>query len=146
MVAVWDNSSPFREVIVDVDHTSTNTITLEFGVAPASNEYRVFVTSGGGGGSAYTASSSSAGTDVTLTPGVSDNRQFISPTVASINCIVLTAGATNETFWTIVNDDPGTGDIDVKIDAGGNPTQVTLDASTPVINAAYDGSDYKFYA
>ena len=104
-------------------------------------------TSGGGGGApAYTNSSSSSGVDVTLTPGVSDNRVFISPTVASINCILLTAGADNTTFFTIVNDDPGTGTIDVKIDLAGNPTQVTLDNAAPYINAAYDGSFYKFYA
>ena len=100
----------------------------------------------GGGGAAYTASSVSSGVDVTLTPGVSDNRVFISPTVASINCILLTAGASNTTFFTIVNDDPGTGTIDVKIDLAGNPTQVTLDNSAPVINAVFDGVDYKFYS
>ena len=146
VVSVWDKTAPFREVDVDVDHTDANTITLGFVVAPTLNQYRVFITAGGGGGAAYTAASSSSGVDVTLTPGASDHRQFISPTVATINCIILTAGATNETFWTIVNDDPGTGDIDVKIDLVGNPTQVTLDAAAPVINVAYDGSDYKFYA
>ena len=147
IVAVYDNNSPFREVIVDVDHTSTNDITLGFTVAPLLDEYRVVVTTGGAqGDSGYTAISVSAGTDVTLTPGVSDNRVFISPTVASINCIVLTAGADNKTFWTIVNDDPGTGSIDVRIDLVGNPIQVTLDAVAPYINVAYDGTDYRFYA
>lgn len=146
VVVIFDNNSPFREVIADVDHTSTNSLTLGFTVAPLTNEYRVFVTNGGTGEENYTANSVSAGTDVTLTPGVSDNRQFISPTVASINCILLTAGADTKTFWTIVNDDPGTGSIDVKIDLAGNPTEVTLDNSAPVINVAFDGTDYKLYA
>ena len=42
-VAVYDNSSPYAEVICDVQHTSTSTITLLFSVAPTSNQYRVVV-------------------------------------------------------------------------------------------------------
>lgn len=99
----------------------------------------------GGGIGGYTASSTTSGTDVTLTPGSSDNRNFIAPTVASINCILLTASATNTTYWEIINDDPATGVIDVKIDLAGNPTQVTLNNTFPSIKVAYDGSFYKFY-
>jgi len=42
-VAVYDNSSPYAEVICDVQHTSTTAITLLFSVAPTSNQYRVVV-------------------------------------------------------------------------------------------------------
>ena len=43
IVSVYDNSSPFAEVVVDVQHTSTTAITLLFSVAPTSNQYRVVV-------------------------------------------------------------------------------------------------------
>lgn len=42
-VAVYDNSSPYAEVICDVQHTSTSAITLLFSVAPTTNQYRVVV-------------------------------------------------------------------------------------------------------
>lgn len=42
-VAVYDKSSPYGEVVCDVNHTSANTITLIFSVAPTSNQYRVVV-------------------------------------------------------------------------------------------------------
>lgn len=42
-VAVYDNSSPYAEVMCDVLHTSTSAITLLFSVAPTSNQYRVVV-------------------------------------------------------------------------------------------------------
>ncbi len=42
-VTVYDNSSPYAEVVVDVQHTSTSAITLLFSVAPTSNQYRVVV-------------------------------------------------------------------------------------------------------
>lgn len=42
-VAVYTNSGAFDEVGVDVEHTSTNTCTLRFSAAPASNAYRVVV-------------------------------------------------------------------------------------------------------
>lgn len=42
-VTVYDNSSPYAEVICDVQHATTNTITLLFSVAPTSNQYRVVV-------------------------------------------------------------------------------------------------------
>ena len=42
-VTVYDNSSPYAEVICDVQHTTVNTITLLFSVAPTSNQYRVVV-------------------------------------------------------------------------------------------------------
>jgi hypothetical protein len=41
-VAVYD-SATFAEVIPDITHTDTNTVTLVFAVAPASNAYRVVV-------------------------------------------------------------------------------------------------------
>jgi len=43
VVSVYDNSSPYAEVICDVEHTTTNAITLNFTVAPTSNQYRVVV-------------------------------------------------------------------------------------------------------
>ena len=42
-VALYDNSSPYAEVMADVQHSTTNTITLLFSVAPTSNQYRVVV-------------------------------------------------------------------------------------------------------
>jgi hypothetical protein len=42
-VTVYDNSSPYAEVICDVQHTSTSAVTLLFSVAPTSNQYRVVV-------------------------------------------------------------------------------------------------------
>lgn len=43
IVSTYDNSSPYAEVICDVQHTSTSAITLLFSVAPTSNQYRVVV-------------------------------------------------------------------------------------------------------
>jgi len=43
-VAVYSNSSPYGEVEVDVDHTSTNAVTLTFAVAPTAGAYRVVIT------------------------------------------------------------------------------------------------------
>jgi hypothetical protein len=43
IVTVYDNSSPYAEVICDVQHTTTDAITLLFSVAPTSNQYRVVV-------------------------------------------------------------------------------------------------------
>lgn len=42
-VTVYDNTTPYAEVICDVQHTSTSAITLLFSVAPTSNQYRVVV-------------------------------------------------------------------------------------------------------
>ena len=42
-VTVYDNSSPYAEVVVDVQHTSTTAVTILFSVAPTSNQYRVVV-------------------------------------------------------------------------------------------------------
>jgi hypothetical protein len=42
-VTVYDNSSPYAEVMCDVQHTSTTAITLLFSVAPTSSQYRVVV-------------------------------------------------------------------------------------------------------
>ena len=43
VVTTYDNSSPYAEVICDVQHSTTNAITLLFSVAPTSNQYRVVV-------------------------------------------------------------------------------------------------------
>jgi len=43
MVTVFDNSSPWDEFDVQVQHTSTNTVTLIFGAPPALNAYRAVV-------------------------------------------------------------------------------------------------------
>jgi hypothetical protein len=42
-VTVYDNSSPYAEVMCDVQHSTTNTITVLFSVAPTTNQYRVVV-------------------------------------------------------------------------------------------------------
>ena len=42
-VKVYRNGTPWDEVIVDVAHTSTNTITVSFSTAPTSNQFRVLV-------------------------------------------------------------------------------------------------------
>ena len=42
-VTVYDNSSPYAEVICDVQHTTTTAVTLVFSIAPTSNQYRVAV-------------------------------------------------------------------------------------------------------
>lgn len=42
-VTIYDNTTPYAEVICDVQHTSTTAITLLFSVAPTSNQYRVVV-------------------------------------------------------------------------------------------------------
>lgn len=43
VVSIHDNTTPFAEVIADVEKTSTTTITVRFAVAPTSNQYRVTV-------------------------------------------------------------------------------------------------------
>lgn len=43
IVTLYDNSSPYAELICDVEHTTVNTVTLRFSVAPTSNQYRVAV-------------------------------------------------------------------------------------------------------
>ena len=43
-VAVYSNSSPYGEVEVDVDHTSTSAVTLTFASAPTAGAYRVVIT------------------------------------------------------------------------------------------------------
>lgn len=43
VVSVHESATPWAEVIVDVEKTSTNTVTLRFAVAPTSAQYRVTV-------------------------------------------------------------------------------------------------------
>jgi hypothetical protein len=43
IVSLYDNASPYAEVMADVEHTTTNTITLLFSVAPTTDKYRVVV-------------------------------------------------------------------------------------------------------
>jgi hypothetical protein len=43
IVTLYDNSSPYAEVMADVEHSTTNTITLLFSVAPTTDKYRVVV-------------------------------------------------------------------------------------------------------
>lgn len=42
-VAVYRNSGNYDRVIVDIEYTDVNTVTIKFGTAPASNAYRVVV-------------------------------------------------------------------------------------------------------
>ena len=43
VVSLYDNTSPYAEVVADIQHTSTTAITLVFSTAPTSNQYRVVV-------------------------------------------------------------------------------------------------------
>jgi hypothetical protein len=43
IVTLYDNVSPYAEVVADVEHSTTNTITLLFSVAPTTDKYRVVV-------------------------------------------------------------------------------------------------------
>ena len=42
-VAIYSNSGSYDEVECDVEHTTTNTVTLVFATAPSSNQFRVVV-------------------------------------------------------------------------------------------------------
>jgi phage-related tail fiber protein len=42
-VKVYDNTTPFSEIEPEVQHTSTNTVTLIFGTAPTTNQFHVIV-------------------------------------------------------------------------------------------------------
>ena len=42
-VAVYDNNSPYAEVFPDVEHTTTNTVTIKFASAPTADQYRVVI-------------------------------------------------------------------------------------------------------
>lgn len=42
-VTLWRASSPFDEIIADVQHTSTNVITVVFSTAPTTNSINVIV-------------------------------------------------------------------------------------------------------
>jgi hypothetical protein len=43
-VQVYDNSSPYDQVEADVEHSTTNTVTIKFAVAPTEDKYRVVIT------------------------------------------------------------------------------------------------------
>jgi hypothetical protein len=43
IVSVYEASAPYAEVVCDVAHATTTTVTLAFSVAPTSNQYRVVV-------------------------------------------------------------------------------------------------------
>ena len=42
-VALYEAASPYAEVLADVEHATTNTITVSFSVAPTSDQFRVVV-------------------------------------------------------------------------------------------------------
>ena len=42
-VVLYDNTAPFAEVLCDVQHTTVNTVTLLFSIAPTLNQYRVVI-------------------------------------------------------------------------------------------------------
>lgn len=42
-VALYEVASPYAEVLADVEHTTTNTITVKFSVAPTTDQFRVVV-------------------------------------------------------------------------------------------------------
>ena len=119
--------------IVDIDE-----------VLPADRNKRISVANLLSGSDSYTNADISSGVDVDLENGVSAVRNFITPT-ANINVTLDTPSADNETYFLIVNLDPGSFTIDVKEDNAGNPTLVTLDATTTWINAAYTGSNWRLW-
>lgn len=43
IVSVYENASPYAEVMLDVEHATATTITILFSVAPTANQYRVVV-------------------------------------------------------------------------------------------------------
>ena len=43
IVQVYDNTTPFAQVWPDIEYTSTSVVTLQFAVAPTTNQYRVVV-------------------------------------------------------------------------------------------------------
>lgn len=43
IVSVYENAAPYAEVMLDVEHSTSNTLTILFSVAPTSNQYRVVV-------------------------------------------------------------------------------------------------------
>lgn len=43
IVGIYDNASPYAEVVADVEHATTNTITVIFSTAPTTDKYRVVV-------------------------------------------------------------------------------------------------------
>lgn len=43
LVQIYDNASPYAEVVADVEHTSTSAVTIKFSTAPSSAAYRVVV-------------------------------------------------------------------------------------------------------
>lgn len=43
VVSVYESASPYAEIITDVEHTTTNTLTVSFAVAPSSGQYTVAV-------------------------------------------------------------------------------------------------------
>lgn len=42
-VTVYRNATPYDEVIVDVQHTDANNVTLVFSTAPATNQFRAVI-------------------------------------------------------------------------------------------------------
>jgi hypothetical protein len=40
---VYRNGTPYDEVIVDIAHTSTTTVTVTFSTAPTSNQFRILI-------------------------------------------------------------------------------------------------------
>jgi len=43
IVGVYDNSSPYADVVCDIQHATTDTVTVLFSTAPTTNQYRVVV-------------------------------------------------------------------------------------------------------
>jgi hypothetical protein len=42
-VTMYDNSSPYAEVVCDINHATTNTVTALFTIAPTTNQYRAVI-------------------------------------------------------------------------------------------------------
>ena len=42
-VTIYETATPFSEVVAEVRHTDTNTVTVLFGTAPTTNQYTVVV-------------------------------------------------------------------------------------------------------
>jgi hypothetical protein len=68
-VEVYDNAT-FDRVDADIDHTDANTITVDFAVAPTTDQYRVVVLRSGVAGAYATDIGNGSATDIVVTHGL----------------------------------------------------------------------------
>lgn len=137
-LVLQDREASFLAWVDNTDEGGSGIWKLLQGLTPGTG-------TGSGGSDIVNVDELSQSVDLTVSPAGGNRRIFIEPTT-DINLILLTAGATDTTFFHFTNIDPGAGDIDIKIDLVGNPTIVTLDATLSNVSVAYTGNDYRFWA